>query len=173
MLSAIAVVLILSVPMAYGAVSSAWIGENAVSFESAPNGGISGKGKQSKTSIVDGHPTIRIHYSLNDNFVGVQRESVEVHIPAGISFCVKVETVGRALSGSSLEMSLRGTGYIGTAPENGIHYFSAENSVGNVMTPMTDLGDVVFMSFDTDLIIDCDARRWGVQCPLKFDIVLR
>lgn len=170
------------VPLAYGAVASTSISDNEVVFVPDSQGGISGKVGGNSPIVIpttqDGHPAFRIQTSTsNENLVPTIRynENFSIEIPAGVSFCLKIEA-GKGWIGldSSIRMDLEvGNEVYNAVTETGIRYYSPGNvkADGVSMTPVRNFNDIVFYTSEETVKINGVATRPLTAINLKMYVI--
>lgn len=166
-LIAILVSLMITVPLAYGATASTSIGNNEVVFEPDNQGGISigGLGNNSvvNPTTQDGHPAFRIQTGANNEHLipgGATNVSFSIEIPAGVSFCLKIDAGQRLISKSSISMEVDGEDYEAVT-ETGIRYYSPGKvkADGVSMIPVQNFNDAVFYTSEETIKINGVANR--------------
>ncbi|MFA7032485.1 MAG: hypothetical protein WC201_02880 [Bacilli bacterium] len=173
----IAIIALMTVPLAFGSVGSVTVANNEIIVTEIANAGILSPDKTIKQTTHNGHIAYRVEYNslfgngnADGNAIGLGTSEFQILVPGNVYLCIMAQTAGHFFGRSSLTMEIQGTDFTADAPQ-GTFYFSTENSIGNVMTPMSNLDDVVFMMFEEDTLIDCIGHREGVQCPMKIHLI--
>lgn len=181
-LIAILVSLMMVVPLAYGAVASTSISDNEVVFVPDSQGGISVD--ESVNNLVvgpttqDNRPAFRIQTNASDeNLVPPFRynKNFSIEIPAGVSFCLKIEA-GKGWIGldSSIRMDLEvGNEVYNAVTETGIRYYSPGNvkADGVSMTPVRNFNDIVFYTSEETVKINGVATKPLFSTNLKMYVL--